>query len=274
MIPAAQGHRVLDLFVRHIGGPLPAEPAARLHAVATAFARLPYENLTKILADAATETTSAARRTPHEVLRDHLAWGTGGTCFSLTATLRAVLHALGFDAEPVLADRPYGANTHCALAVWIDGEPFLVDPGYLLVEPIPLARLHERQIQTTFNQLHLIPRPDTGRLELHTVQRGNRSLRLAFKTAPVDWGQFVAAWDASFDWEMMRHPVVTQVIGGRHVYLQGNRVQTRHGDRVQRDEIPPEELGRRIAGTFGIDAAVVQHALAILARRGESHGRA
>lgn len=274
MSPLGPEDPALDLFLRHFALRVPPEPRARVHAVAAAFARLPYENLTKILADAGADTRAAARRTPLEVVRDHAAWGTGGTCFALTATLRALLHGLGFVAEPLLADRPYGPDTHCALAVWIDGEPHLVDPGYLLADPVPLTLATEHQVQRTFNRIDLVPRPDTGQLELHTVQRGHRSLRLAFRTSPVDWEQFVAAWDASFDWEMMRYPVVTQVIGDRHVYLQGNRVQTRDLERVDRVEIAPDALAERITATFGIAPAIVHRALAVLDPVERLHGRA
>jgi len=81
-----------------------------------------------------------ARRLPREVLDDHRDFGTGGTCFSLTAALLHLIRALGYDAEPILADRRYGQNTHCALLLWIDGRPHLLDPGYLILDPVPLHR--------------------------------------------------------------------------------------------------------------------------------------
>jgi len=76
-------------------------------------------------------------------------------------------------------------------------------------------------------------------------------------------------WDSSFDWEMMCYPVVTQVIDGRHVYLRGNRLQTRSSAGVDRAEVPPAELISRISATFGIDAGIATRALALLRQRGE-----
>src|ERR1022692_1792165 len=102
----------------------------RLTAVARAFSRLPFENLTKIIKDAEAGRVEEARRTPGEVLADHAALGAGGTCFALTATLLYLVRALGFAAEPILADRRYGADTHSALLVWLAGKPHLLDPGY------------------------------------------------------------------------------------------------------------------------------------------------
>ena len=98
----------------------PQESAALLvENVATAFSSIPYENLTKILKQDH-EGQRAARRCPEEVIEDHIRLGSGGTCFSLTAALLHILRALGLRAEPILADRHYGDNTHCALLVWFN----------------------------------------------------------------------------------------------------------------------------------------------------------
>lgn len=82
----------LALFLKQFGLRADTEPHQLLREVATAFARLPYENLTKIIKGHELANPAQARRLPEEVVRDHLAFGTGGTCFSLTATL---LHLVG-----------------------------------------------------------------------------------------------------------------------------------------------------------------------------------
>src|SRR5262249_11967835 len=199
--------------------------------------------------------------------------GTGGTCFSLTAALLHLLRSLGWQAEPILADRPYGPDTHCALLVWIDGRPHLIDPGYLLIEPIPLLSDGEQRIPTSFHEVLLTPRAGGAKLDLHTLSQGRSTHRITFKTEPADPGQFLKVWDASFAWEMMRYPVLTRVAEGRHLYLQGNRLQTRSREAVHRTEIAPAELAAQIAATFGIDARVTARALAVLHRKGEPHGR-
>ncbi len=83
--------------------------------------------------------------------------GSGGTCFSLTATLLALVRSLGLRAEPILADRPYGERTHSGLIVWIDDRAHLVDPGYLLTEPIPLEADLLIEKPTSFNTVILTP---------------------------------------------------------------------------------------------------------------------
>ena len=120
----------------HIPADLPS--LLLLHQLAAAFANLPYENLSKVLRDKQTSQRDEVRRLPNEVLNDYYRLGAGGTCFSLTWTLLQLLRALGFVAEPLLADRRYGPDTHSALVIWLDGVKHLLDPGYLITSPIPL----------------------------------------------------------------------------------------------------------------------------------------
>ncbi|HLW67186.1 MAG TPA: hypothetical protein VKS79_17870 [Gemmataceae bacterium] len=128
--PPTPDSPVLPTFLRAFDINKAGAPLDVLERVGHAFARLPYENLTKIIRQAETGNTAEARRIPSEVLADHLQFGAGGTCFSLTATLLYLVRALGFEAQPILADRPYGTNTHCALLVWIVGEPHLLDQAF------------------------------------------------------------------------------------------------------------------------------------------------
>lgn len=236
--------------------------------VARAFAHLPYENLTKIVRHA--EVGKPTYRLPQNVLEEHIAWGTGGTCFSLTATLLHLVRALGVEAEPILADRPYGLDTHAALVVWIDGMPHLVDPGYLITEPLPL--INEPQFrQTSFNELILQP-AEGDRLSLSTVSHGRTVHRLSFKTAPAETAEFMRAWDASFDWEMMHYPVLTRVDGNVQRYLQDRRLQSRSREKLSKREIPLEELSKSIQSEFGLNLVIVDRALRILHMRGDIHG--
>ena len=133
---------------------------------------------------------------------------------------------------------------------------------------IPLSVLDEQRIQTSFHQLHLVPHHETDTLDLHTVMEHRQTLRVTFKTRPVDRGEFLRFWDSSFDWPMMRYPLVTQVIDGRQVYLRGNFLQSRSRERVERSEMSPDELSSRISTTFGIDAGLAARALALLRARG------
>src|SRR5262249_37519201 len=70
---------VLRTYCHAFGLSQKAAPGHLLRDVASAFTRLPYENLTKIIKQHHTGTIAEARRAPGEVLADHLRLGTGGT---------------------------------------------------------------------------------------------------------------------------------------------------------------------------------------------------
>ncbi len=264
--------RLLLEFEGHFGLPREGTADQRLQRVARAFGRLPYENLTKIIKLAEAGTPERARRAPGEVLADHFRFGAGGTCFSLTAALLHLVRALGYQAWPLLADRRYGPDTHCAVMLELGGRPHLLDPGYLLDRPVALPQRESLEVATPFNRLLLSPRPGCELLDLFVVGNGRRSYRLTFKLQRPDDGQFLRAWDSSFFWEMMRYPVATRVEGERQLYLQGNRWQERSHQRAERLQIDPQQVLDRLSAEFGIAPHLAARALDILRRAGEPHG--
>jgi arylamine N-acetyltransferase len=235
-----------------------------LAAVTRAFARIPYENVTKIIRRAEAGGDEQARRGPGEVIAGHIRWGAGGTCFSLTSALRFLLRALGWDAEYILADRRYGRDTHSALLVWIDGGAHLLDPGYLLTEPVPLATGAPTVVASAGERLLLTPDATGGKVDLATLRGGRRVHRLTYKVAPVDDGEFGKAWDASFRWDMMRYPLLARVSGARRSYLRGSMLQVSDADSVRRRDVPQDELVENVAREFGIHPSLVARALDLL----------
>lgn len=271
--PADDGARSLaQFFLGRFGVAPSGDPRVLLSRVASAFSAIPYENLTKILKKEAQGSALRALRSPREVLEDHLATGAGGTCFSLTAALIEVLRGLGFEAGPILADRTYGADTHSAVVVALDGRLQLLDPGFLVVDPTPLEG-GEVHVATPYNQQIFRPRQG-GRVELLTREGEKVTPRLTFKLDARDPAAFQRAWEASFSWEMMTYPLLSRRAGDTHVYLQGTRLQVRTAQGVERVHVPPGELPGRIESLFGVKAGVAARALEVLQRRGELHGSA
>jgi len=264
-----QNSAALRDFTRHFRLERREQKELLVENVAAAFASLPYENLTKILKH--DQEGGVARRGPQEVIHDHIRLGSGGTCFSLTAALLHILRGLGLRAEPILADRHYGENTHCALLVWLHEKPHLLDPGYLILKPLALPGTEdiEQVVPTDFNELILRHREQGSKIELHTRQQGALSHRLTFKPEPAEESEFLEAWNASFGWEMMRYPLLTRVCEGDQLYLQGARFQRRSREEVARSELSAAE---DIARHFGLEEGLVKKALAAFSRHGERHG--
>ncbi|MFO0866225.1 MAG: hypothetical protein U0744_16515, partial [Gemmataceae bacterium] len=74
LTPPSSDSSVLRDYLRYFA--IPVSPSREtLVQVATAFARLPYENLTKIIKGDEAGLTREARRSPHEVWSDYIRWG-------------------------------------------------------------------------------------------------------------------------------------------------------------------------------------------------------
>jgi arylamine N-acetyltransferase len=264
---------VAQKFLEHFHIKPDGQPRQVLDDVVAAFSLLPYENITKIIKHAAHGNPEKARRYPEEVIGSHFRWGTGGTCFSLTSALLNLVRSLGWNAEYILADRQYGQNTHCALMIEIDNAPHLLDPGFLITEPIPMAFKEERELIGGPNKLILAPDLEKQKLSLSTERRGIKKYRLTYKISPVDAGEFQKAWDASFCWEMMHYPLLVRTVDSQQKYLRGTRIQISNNDSVNRRKIRMDELIAGISEEFCIHPSVVAQAISILKRGGMLDGK-
>ena len=254
---------LLTVFLKHFHIDEPRSPQQLFFDTARSFSRIPYENITKIIRRSESGGIKQARRRPEEVINEHIRWGAGGTCFSLTSALYRLARCMGLEAEYLLADRSYGQNTHSALLVRINGEQYLVDPGYLITEPVPVTLSAQMKIQAGGEQLTLIPGGTV--ISLFTSRAGKSVHRLTYKTAPVDACEFNKAWDASFHWEMMNYPLLARAGPSGRIYLRGLIFQVSNNNSVIRDKIPENELAAKITHEFGIHPTLVARALHILA---------
>lgn len=235
-----------------------------LTRLCAAFARIPYENLTKIIKSGELINPSNAKRLPDEVLRDYLEHGTGGTCFSLTAAFIAIFNALSIEAHPILADRHYGTDTHCALVFSHEADLLLLDPGFLINQPVRLPSLEPIIRSTGFNTIELVPHDAGRKVELFTIANKSRRSRLTYKINPLDGPTFGRAWERSFAWEMMTYPVLTRYSNGIQHYLQGNTLRIRKNGQTTRQTLSPDEEYEFISKTLGINKTVIKKAFSVL----------
>ncbi|GAK50866.1 hypothetical protein U14_02107 [Candidatus Moduliflexus flocculans] len=255
----------LAAFFRHAGIDVAQESRATIiNKLCAAFANMPYENLTKIIKSDAVISAGSAKRLPNEVIRDYLEYGTGGTCFSLTAAFIALFNACGIEAHPILADRHYGVDTHCALVFPQNAGLLLLDPGYLIHHPIPLPTLAPQTVTHGFNTLELVPQDAGQKVELFTIVNTSRKSRLTYKVSPVDGPTFGRAWERSFAWEMMTYPVLTKQSHGVQQYLQGNLLRIRDNTRTTKHQLTPDQEYDFISRTLGIHPAIIKQAFSIV----------
>ena len=248
------------------------------------FLKFPYENISKIIRFNAAKGPEDRLRLPDTIVAENEESGLGGTCFSLTYFFETVLKSLGFGCYPVMVDRSYGENTHCALVVTLNRQKYLVDPGFCLSRPIPLTDEemkhnlpHNTYIITPIRHPHESAAPaayagmtslrgnDKMYYALATNQLGRTKSRYLLKDTPVSPSDFLKFWEASFNWPMMRQICVTRLGEEGYIYLRNDflRNVTRFGKKQERIK---SSFEGRVEAQFGISAKKVEEARALIKR--------
>ena len=224
-----------------------------------------------------------AMRRPVQVMEDHLQLGTGGTCFSLTELLRQLLQMAGFSCYPVMAHMRYGNNIHCALRVnlaihpWggkgCSGAAFLVDPGYLVRQPLPLRTSTVAPQALAPGQPLLVPAGSLGPIpphiprgdfDLFTVEENGPRWRYRFTDHPPSEDEFLHHWRASFFQPAMHSLFATQrSVEGELMYLHNHKLR-RRGSATKVTRNVRADMESTVEQIFGIDRQVTRQAIEII----------
>ncbi len=239
--------------------------AGEMEEVVRSFSRVPWENLTKILAVAERGEGPAAMRSPEEVLRGYRLSGTGGTCFSLVATLERLLTARGYSCTFHMADMRSGRDLHCALVVGAEGCSYLADPGYLVPEPVRLDGGGAPLLELPGQTMQWRPDGSGERLELHT--RGGAGpewkLRYSLSLRPVSRTELEEHWVRSFSAAGMRVPQLGARREGERLYARGRNLRLTSASGSRNEKLRTDVPGL-VRERFGLAPAVTAAALARL----------
>jgi hypothetical protein len=143
------------------------------------------------------------------------------------------------------------------MAVQHDTAMLLIDPGYLLFVPTPLPTLTTTSIALGYTTIELVPLDGGNRIDLATVVKGSRKVRLTYKRAPVDAVAFERAWITSFTWEMMTYPVLNRTTAGKHLYLQGDTLAIRSAEKTTRSVLDTAGQIDFIGNSMGISRDII-----------------
>jgi len=190
-----------------------------LREIIAHFSRLPYENISKIIKLNRYFGSNHKLRLPEEVMDDHSNFRLGGTCFSLTFFLQTILTHNGFYCYPVMADMRAGRNIHCALIVQLKGVKYLVDPGYLLSQPMEINPRIPRLYRTEFTGVELRYDSKVGCYNLFTFNRHEVKWRYRFYDRPTKAEEFLQHWQASFSKNTMHGICLTKVTPQGLIYV-------------------------------------------------------
>jgi arylamine N-acetyltransferase len=270
VIETVKGDEAAGIFLGQIG----VKPGGRgidfLRELTVHFARLPYENISKIIRLSVSGDPGQSLRLPSEVARDHIEKNFGGTCFSLTFFLERVLASFGFDVYKVMADMNSGRNVHCLVVVREGGCRYLIDPGYALYEVIRLP-----QVSTQVACPHAVVEvtsSGSGRFSLWTTDASGRKWRYAFTDVPVDEADFERYWIESFTRPALHNICLTRMTPRGHIYLRKDFFKFSSRDGVEKRKVR-DEVERLIEEEFGIRGEFTKVAQEILTKRRESTWR-
>jgi arylamine N-acetyltransferase len=167
-----------------------------------------------------------------------------------------MLASAGFRCYPVMADMKR-ANIHCALVVEMNARRYLVDPGYLVGEPVELTGEPVR-IQTTFGVVELRPRHGE-RYDLFTLDGGDLKWRYTAKTVPVSHQAFMRYWQESFSLPMMNNMLLTRLTPQGHLYIKNHHLRMKGAGGKVNENIR-SDFEARIAADFGISPEITAQA--------------
>ncbi len=222
-------------------------------------AKVPFENASKILRDAAVTEFDSKPRPPEVFWRDHLELGTGGTCFARVAAFEALLQELGFRTRRALG-RVRNPEDHAVLFVETrDGET-IVDVGF----PLPaLLPARTGRAETPTGALRVEAGEEGFAIAFEGgVPEGPRSIEIGSATAPGE--AFLARWRQTYrrGAPFLQDVTLRRELGNR--VLAFSRGEARVDDLHTRLRIPlPGARAAAVAALFGVDEDVLARAFAI-----------
>lgn len=228
-----------------------------LQEILDKYSQLPYENISKIIKLNQHWDSLDKLRLPAEVMAAHISQKLGGTCFSLTFFLQTILTAENFQCYPVMAHMRAGQNIHCALIVLLEGVKYLIDPGYLLNQPMAIEPLLARVYLREFGGVELKYDPPTGYYNLFTFDRELVKWRHQFQDRACPPDEFLQHWLASFTKPSMHGLCLTRVTKGGLIYIHKNFMRETSAQGKKNSKIK-HNYHATIQQLFGINQEMIE----------------
>lgn len=234
-----------------------------LRRILEKFSTIPYENISKIIKLSQNWISENKLRLPDEVMTDHASFHFGGTCFSLTFFLETILLHHGYSCYPIMGDMKAGKNIHCAIIVLLDEKKYLVDPGYLLNEPMEINQQQPRLYRAAGMGVELQFNNLLDKYQLFTFNQDKMTWRYDFLDLPCPVEKFVEHWEASFTKSSMHGLCLTKLQKDGMIYIHKNFMrETTFSDKKNFNL--KNKLHRTIEDIFGINQQQVEQAQAAL----------
>jgi hypothetical protein len=248
-----------------------APDLALMNRLIDAYGRhVPWESASRIARRARTAETTNCPRWPHTFWDQAQRHGTGGTCFESNLAFAALLRALGFATQLTINDMLETVGCHTAIITQVDGQRWLVDAGYPVLCAVPIDPERTTEARSPYLKYSLTPvahgrylvenRPHPKPYMFHLIDH------------PVDLQSYVRATTNDYgpDGLFLDRVIIRKVVEGDIWRFDGNSrpfhlEQFRDGERT--DHALPADPVAAVSAHFGIDAAIVGQALALVEQR-------
>ncbi len=230
--------------------------------------QIPYENLSKIVAFWKNPQWNEVLDTTEKLQRKALELGAGGTCYSLTFSLKEKLEGLGYPCYYVTAHKGQKKNIHCGLIMDYANKKYLMDPGYMIFEALHVPPQGSGLFfEIRPNGVFLENAVSEAGLKLFTGRPGNFNFRFLFDLRPLSEEEFFNYWKSSFYFEMMDYPVLNKLIGEKQYYLQKSNLMVRTVNGSQMQKLNKNDFINTVENIYGISAELTDDFLSILQKK-------
>jgi len=253
-----QYSKVTDKFLEHHGIAEIKPDFSGLNQVLHAFRSIPYENVSKLIKYGRGYGNGEVEiRLPDTIWQEYQGFGLGGTCYSLTFFLEAILTNTGFMCYSVSADMKWGKDVHCGLVVMLDGMHWWCDPGYLLMTPLQLSGRKQQVYRT--DSSGVILEYDGIKYSLITFNGRQKKRRYTFKDRVCNREEFLRYWLKSFERPGMNGICLTRQERDGMIYIHNNyfREVSRSGIKKKRMD---GNWFKQIEKAFGIPERLLEEA--------------
>jgi hypothetical protein len=157
----------------------------------------------------------------------------------------------------------WSPNSHCAVICDLDDGKHLVDPGYLLSQPMLMTADKPRIYDSEFTGVELVRHPGSEAYEVYTFNKSEMKWRYRFLDKPCPPEEFLHFWISSFSWNSMHGLCLIRAERGKLIYVHKHFMRESTFTGKQNFNIK-KDYHERIHQAFGIEPAVVEQALSAL----------
>lgn len=253
IIQSSNFNTEVEHFIRLFDIPRENQSLEHVSNILKKFSLFPYENLSKILL-LNHNFDNPIFRHPGNIIDDFQNFRLGGTCFALTYFLKKIMNYFSYDTDFLLADMKSGDNTHTALRLNYQKGQYLLDPGYLIQNPLRIDKLSVVQ-----DAVFVVPESEPNRFTLYTFKSGNKIWRYSFLNEAVTDNEYFKYWNKSFHWMTMHGICLSRKNEEGFLYLHNNYLKQESKQENFKGKFQ-EDISIVINKYFNIPKSLVQKA--------------